>query len=128
MRNEKEKDLLREWGHISEGNPCLNFNGWLFDEFRSLGRLIKKHRVYCENSCSIPNFDLKLIDSQEEKIKRKIEGLNTWFKVCYERQQLQTLKTLRFEFQRDPRGLTAKIYILNPTDTEGFLLYHSLGL
>ena len=125
---ERDLELIREWGHISENDQVLIYNSFLFDELKSLGRMAKKHKVLCENLCNLPNFDQDKIKKQEEKIINKINIINNWFKISFERQQLKTFNCLKVEFQQDPRGLTTKIYILGEKDKQGVLLFYSLGL
>ena len=83
-----------------------------------IGKMVTRHHKLCEDYCNKDNFNYKLIEWQEAKIRAKVKEVLGTEKV-------------KLEFQQDPRGLTARI-MLNHSGKEGklidCLLYYSLGL
>lgn len=119
MNRETQKDLIREWGHISEISSNLLFNGWLFDQFKKLGRYYIQHKRLCEDYCNgeVPE---ELLPKKEKQIIDFIEGLNMWFEGHYK------IRPLRAEFQHDPRGSTTKVYFTTNKENQYFIIYHVL--
>lgn len=77
-----------------------NVGSEIFGRFVKLGSLFRKHTKLCERYCSEDGFKPELIDQTEMKIKREVEGLNAFLDG-----------KLNVEFQHDPRGLTARLYV-----------------
>ena len=120
MNRETEKELVREWGHISEIDSLLLFNGWLFDQFKKLGKYTRKHKKLCEDHCNM-GIEEGIILKVEQQTRDFCEGLNMWFDAHFK------VKPLRVEFQHDPRGNTAKVYFTTQKDNDHFIIWYVLN-
>jgi hypothetical protein len=106
-KNHRLFDMYREMVRLHEQFDGMEYEVLIL--LRKLGKMTKKHHRLCERYCNEGDFDENLINEEESRIKRMIDILNKGIMAS----NPNVVNKFRVEFQGDPRGCTARIFLDN---------------